>query len=205
LTDANGRSPWPDRGVYFFFEDGEFREDGRSLRVVRIGTHAITESSRTRLWTRLSQHRGHEGGRYAGGGNHRGSIFRLLVGEALLNGETFGSEVVSSWGKGSSASATVRDLELSLERAVSERIRSMPLLWIDIGRLEDRKMIERNSIALLGNKGRDPIDAPSPSWVGRLSPRQAVRESGLWNIRHVEEMWDPAFLEALDRCALKTS
>ena len=75
---------WPLQGVYFFFEPGEMREDGRTPRVVRVGTHAVSEGSKTTLWQRLSRHKGHERGKYAGGGNHRGSVFRLHVGAALL-------------------------------------------------------------------------------------------------------------------------
>ena len=80
---AEGRG-WPPQGVYFFFEPGEMREDGRTPRVVRVGTHAVSEGSKTTLWQRLSQHKGYEQGRYAGGGNHRGSVFRFHVGAALL-------------------------------------------------------------------------------------------------------------------------
>ena len=57
---------WPKRGVYFFFERGEDRSDtGAGLRVVRVGTHALGAGSCTKLWTRLSQHRGQVG---SGGG-----------------------------------------------------------------------------------------------------------------------------------------
>ena len=81
LKECHGRTSWPQRGVYFFFEDGELRStSGPGPRVVRVGTHAITEKSTTTLWARLSQHRGPA---RTGAGNHRGSIFRLLVGEAL--------------------------------------------------------------------------------------------------------------------------
>src|SRR3954447_21389328 len=80
LASCNGRMRWPERGVYFFFEPEEKRDDG-DLRVVRVGTHALTSSSSTTLWNRLSQHRGHVGGSRPGGGNHRGSVFRLHVGE----------------------------------------------------------------------------------------------------------------------------
>ena len=68
LASSDGRSGWPDRGVYFFMEDGERRTDsGGGLRVVRVGTHALTSSSRTTLWKRLSQHKGKKA---SGGGNH---------------------------------------------------------------------------------------------------------------------------------------
>src|SRR5207248_1555388 len=83
LADCHGRMAWPQRGVYFFMEEGEHRTNtGRGLRIVRVGTHALKAGSRTTLWKRLSQHKGHEN---SGGGNHRGSIFRLLVGSTLIN------------------------------------------------------------------------------------------------------------------------
>src|SRR4051794_34688360 len=72
---------WPARGVYFFYEPGEVHPDSRDgSRVVRVGTHGLTAASRSSLRQRLAQHRG----LVSGGGNHRGSIFRLLVGQALL-------------------------------------------------------------------------------------------------------------------------
>jgi hypothetical protein len=59
LAGCDGRMSWPARGVYFFFEPGEVRSDtGMGPRVVRVGTHALTASSRSSLWQRLSQHRG---------------------------------------------------------------------------------------------------------------------------------------------------
>lgn len=79
LASSSGRMSWPDRGVYFFFEPGEVRPNG-DPRVVRIGTHALKAGSKTTLWKRLGQHRGSVGGSRPGGGNHRGSIFRLHVG-----------------------------------------------------------------------------------------------------------------------------
>jgi hypothetical protein len=53
LADCTGRSGCPPRGLYFFFEDGEDRADG-NRRVVRVGTHALTETSKATLWGRLS-------------------------------------------------------------------------------------------------------------------------------------------------------
>jgi NAD(P)-dependent dehydrogenase (short-subunit alcohol dehydrogenase family) len=82
LANCNGRMGWPEREVYFFFELGEYRStSGVGMRVVRVGTHALTEKSKTTLWNRLSQH---QGTIKSGGGNHRGSIFRHHVGTALI-------------------------------------------------------------------------------------------------------------------------
>jgi hypothetical protein len=73
---------WPRRGVYFFIEPGEVRAgSGDGPRLVRVGTHALGVGARSTLHQRLRQHAGKSSG---SGGNHRGSIFRLLVGEALI-------------------------------------------------------------------------------------------------------------------------
>jgi hypothetical protein len=95
LADCSGRMDWPKRGVYFSHEHGENRSDtGDGRRVVRVGTHALKAGSRTKLWTRLSQHKGQL---KTGGGNHRGSIFRLIVGAALINRERLD---FPTWGGG---------------------------------------------------------------------------------------------------------
>ena len=107
LGELEGGLGWPKRGVYFFFEPGELREDGRTPRGDRVGTHGLKAGSRSTLWGRLRQHRGSLGGELAGGGNHRGSVFRLHVGSALLRREGLESRY-PTWGVGSLASRIVR-------------------------------------------------------------------------------------------------
>ncbi len=202
LAECTGKIEWPRRGVYFFFEVGEMRQDRLSERVVRVGTHAVSGRSSRTLWDRLRDHRGTLRGAYGGGGSHQASIFRDLVGEAFLHKSSFPREVASSW-SGSSASAAIRRLEHILEVEISNYIRTMPFLWLavddDPGPGSLRKTIERHSIALLSNFERDAIDPPSPGWLGTLSSTKRVRESGLWNSDHVNEIWDPLFLQLLRR------
>lgn len=195
LADCTGRDRWPAAGVYFFFEPGEHREDGATPRVVRVGTHALTATSRTSLWTRLRAHRGSVGGRNPGGGNHRGSIFRLHVGTAILSRGGH-AEAASTWGKGGSAPRAIREREVELEREVSRYIGSMSLIAIDVPDRFDRAALERTCIALLSNAEREPIDPPSRSWLGHHADRAAVRRSGLWNVQHVDE--SPDSIDALD-------
>lgn len=198
LGSCSGQLAWPARGVYFFMEDGEERLDsGLGQRVVRVGTHALTPQSASTLWGRLRQHRGRANGT---GGNHRGSIFRLLVGASLLER---GGQVVPTWGVGASAPRDVRDREQPLEAAVSQRIGQMPFLWLAIddepGPASLRGYIERNTLALLSNYGREVIDPPSPKWLGNQCNRDLVRSSGLWNSRHVGETHDPPYLDTLEK------
>ncbi len=206
LSVCNGRMGWPARGVYFFFESGESRSgSGIGPRVVRVGTHGLKAGSSTSLWNRLSNHAG-----TVKGGNHRGSIFRLLLGQAM--NARVGADPVGSWGVGSHARAAANRLgrpveqvkanEALLEREVSDHIRAMPFLWVSIedetGPASDRGTIERNSIALLSNR-LEAIDPPSVNWLGAKSGSQLVRSSGLWNNRHVDENYDPKFFDVLER------
>ena len=198
LAECSGYMEWPIRGVYFFMEDGETRSDkGTGLRIVRVGTHALKAGASTTLWTRLSQH---QGVTKTGGGNHRGSIFRLIVGTALgaKPGYNF-----PSWGMGDSATAEVRAEEMYLEQEVSQVIGRMPFVWIPIedeaGPDSDRGYIERNSISLLSNYNKSALDPPSAKWLGNFCDRERVRNSGLWNSNHVDEPYDPAFLDRFEQ------
>ncbi len=196
LSKCNGRMDWPERGIYFFFEEGETRiESGNGPRVVRVGTHALSATSKTSLWNRLSQHKGTG----EGGGNHRGSIFRLLIGDALVR--RFPDAACPTWGRGSSATSDVRAHERELEVRVSAHIGAMPFLWLAImdepGPASLRGFIERNAIALLTNFRRPVVDPPSAGWLGRLCSRERVRQSGLWNNDHVDEKYDHSFLEIM--------
>ena len=105
------------------------------------------------------------------------------------------------WGDGSSAGRDLRLEELEMERRVSDYLRELPFLWVDIddepGPRSDRAYLERNAIALVSNYRKAPIDPRSNRWLGTDSPSQKIRESGLWNVNHVDESYDPAFLDQL--------
>jgi hypothetical protein len=182
LATCDGRMGWPERGVYFFFDPGESRSDtGEGPRVVRVGTHALKSGSSRSLWSRLSAHRGT---RSSGGGGHRASIFRLLVGVAIRNRDRRQDPV--SWGRERSPGIAARKLgvtreallagERLLEIAVSKYIQSMPFIWVAVpdapGPGSDRGLIERGSIALLSNYKRPPIDTPSKEWLGSYCDRE---------------------------------
>ena len=194
LAHCNGRMDWPQRGVYFFFEDRELRSgSGCGSKVVRIGTHALKANARASLWNRLNQHRGTLNPL---GGNHRGSIFRLLVGDAMIRREEIIG--VGTWGQGSNAPREIRDAERTMEVEVSHHIGTMPFLTLPVddspGPDSLRGYIERNAIALLSGYSREPVDEPSRNWLGLYSSRKRVRESGLWNNNHVDGSYDTNFL-----------
>ena len=201
LSECTGRIGWPQRGVYFFLEPGEIRSgSGSGPRIVRVGTHALKTGSRTTLWKRLSQHRG---SRSSGRGNHRGSIFRLLVGAALVQRNGLD---LPTWGDGSSAPRDVRGPERTLEGEVSRTLGAMRVLWLPVedepGPASVRGFIERNAIALLSHASTAALDPPSDRWLGLDCPRRLVEASGLWNQRHVTENYDPTFLDLFESLVL---
>ncbi len=78
----------------------------------------------------------------------------------------------------------------------------MPFTWLSVpdepGPESLRGSIERNTIALLSNCSGPEINPPSEDWLGRYCDRERVRESGLWNSNHVNELYDPAFLDMFE-------
>ncbi|WP_157445407.1 hypothetical protein [Deinococcus actinosclerus] len=191
LSDLR-REDCPPRGVYFMYESGEDRTiTGSGPRVVRIGTHAVSRGSRASLWTRLAQHRGSR----AGSGNHRASILRRHVGEALIARGDFS---VPSWGS-PRGTPEGRAHERPLEEEVSRRVGAMQVLLLPIpdppGPDSERALIERGVIGLLSQHG----EPASGDWLGRHASTPEIARSGLWNVRHVHTTPPPNLLDTLER------
>jgi hypothetical protein len=195
FSECSGKSPIPPRGIYIFSEPGEDRLTGACSRVVRVGTHGVSVGSRSTLWGRLKSHLGTSNGL----GNHRSSVFRLHVGAAIRNRDN--PEPHESWGQGSTTSAAAKELELELEASVTEYMRSLRVYWLcvpdEASPQSDRAILERNLVALLSNRYH-PVDPPSPQWLGLVSPRWEIRESGLWNINYTGDYFDQDVLNLFE-------
>lgn len=206
LGSCAATSGFPRRGVYFFLDLEEPRSPGGGLRVVRVGTHAVSAGSQTTLWSRLAQHRGYLSGDFDGGGNHRGSIFRLHVGRALIRRDSLAGPGSTTWGVGQSASPATRREEHPIEVAVSGYIRALPFLWVEVDDAPSvrsvRRYVERQAIALLSATPEGMT--ARPSWLGHFSDRPAIRQSGLWNVKHVEQAWEEQFLGVFAELVRKT-
>jgi hypothetical protein len=93
--------------------------------------------------------------------------------------------------------------EYALEVAVSRYIRRMPFIWLDVddrpSPQSQRSYIEKNSIALLSNWKKQVLDPASKNWLGKHSPEEKIRQSGLWNYKHIDDDCDYAFLDLLEK------
>lgn len=181
--------PVPKRGVYVFCDPNEPNFIGTQPRIVRIGTHAVSQGSKATLRGRLRNHLGPANEV----GNHRGSIFRLHVGRAMLEAGPR-HENMPSWGAIPDPDPKVREAELHHELVVSRYLQKLEvvLIAIDDEPTKDslRARVEAQLIALCSERMR-PIDCPTPEWLGRRSPIEQIRKSGLWNIRGVGGQYDP--------------
>ncbi|MBA7653527.1 hypothetical protein ES703_61377 [subsurface metagenome] len=194
FSECTGSMVWPQRGIYIFYEPGYNRMLCSSeLKIMRVGTHAVSKGSSSSLWKRLKTHKGNEDF----SGKHRASIFRLHVGTALIARDGLDCP---SWGIGQSTNRDIEEIEAAIEKRVSEYLRGMKVLSIRIedppSKISDRAYIEQNMIALLsGPVG--PVDLAKESWLGYHCHNPAVRRSSLWNVEYTDMEYDPNFLDIL--------
>jgi hypothetical protein len=148
---------------------------------VRIGTHGVSSGSKATLRDRLRTHFGTGGGL----GNHRASVFRLHVGEALIRKNNL-RERFPNWGKGQAVERSIIGTERELERRVSEYISELQLQCIEVpdtaNKNSARSKIERLSIALFTER-LVPVELPSRNWLGLYSAHDVIVRTGLWNVR----------------------
>jgi len=204
------RRGWGTKGVYFFFEPDEqrgFNVDAQ--RVVRIGSHSGGKSS---IESRIVQEHAKDWGR---------SIFRRHVGASLIRRGDFDIEIkqvdevkqvdrdrwANLWsarrnGRGVHHLLESLDPALhSLHAIVTETIKNMNIVWIEIPDRNARLDFEKECIQLLSNynNASDPIDSPSKDWLGRFSLNEEVQRSGLWNVQHVKRPHRSGFLQDFEK------
>jgi len=201
LGACSGAMRWPERGVYFFLDPLERRDDSATpYRIVRVGTHALKAGATSTLWGRLSQHRGTGSGM----GHHRGSVFRKHVGLALLDREGLEQP---TWGVGATADRHVVEGERELEERVSAYLARLLVTVLPVldepGPTSMRGYVERNAIGVLTRHYKPGAasaqGSSSAAWLGRHARPHAVRAGGLWNVNHVGERPEAAFIERLER------
>jgi len=173
----------PRNGIYVLFEKGETGHG--TDRVVRIGTH----TGENQLRSRLKQHFLKE--------NKDRSIFRKNIGRALLHGD--GDPFLQQWNldlttrkaKNEYVDAIDWDKQKATEHRVSSYIQSH-FTFVVIKVVEKARRLELESrltstVSLCDDCG------PSAAWLGLSSPKQKIRESGLWQ---VNELYKRACSEA---------
>lgn len=167
----------PRSGLYLMFEEGEWAHG--TSRIVRVGTHTGEGMLRSRLLEHFVNR------------NKDRSIFRKNVGRALLARD--GDPLLQEWnsdrtGRQSRVSPLSQDVVAGIERTedrVTEYIRGhIRFVVIALGGRSTRLRLEA---ALIATVAQCQMCRPSADWLGRYSPLVRVRESGLWQVQHLDD------------------
>lgn len=180
----------PRNGIYILFEDGEYAHGVD--RIVRVGTH----TGENQLRSRLRQHFVNE--------NKDRSIFRKNIGRAILR--KAGDPFLEQWEWDlTTRKARARYLPLldeqkqrQVEKAVTEYIQqNFSFVVFGVDSKEERLEWERKIISTVS---WCEACRPSSNWLGMYSPKQKIRESGLWLVNGLyKEGLSWAELEELER------
>lgn len=177
----------PKNGIYIIFEKDEV---GHGCdRIVRIGTH----TGMNQLGSRLKQHFVKE--------NKDRSIFRKNIGRCLLNAandpylEVWELDCTSSEGKVKYAHLINPKYQKDIEMRVSEYIQNhFSFCVLEVQDKEERLYLESRLISTVSVCKEC---GPSAKWLGLYSPKEKIRESGLWQINELYK--EPLSLEDINR------
>ena len=181
----------PQNGIYVLFEEGESAH--QTDRIVRIGTH----TGNNQLPSRLEQHFIRE--------NKDRSIFRKNIGRAILNRDN--DDFLAQWEidlttteakKKHEETVDKRKLQ-EIEKKVTDCIqRNFYFVVFRVDEKVKRLLLESKIISTVS---RCNECNPSENWLGLHSPKEKIRESGLWL---VNELYKQPLSES-DYEVLKTS
>ena len=165
----------PLNGIYILFENGENAHGAE--RIVRIGTH----TGKDQLRSRLMQHFMNE--------NKDRSIFRKNIGRALLNKEK--DSYLDKWeldlttreAKEKFSSLIDSKKQAEIEKQVSDYIQKN--FHFVVFRVDDKdKRLELES-KIISAVSLCEECKPSDNWLGLCSPKEKIREGGLWLVNEL--------------------
>ncbi|MCL4417807.1 MAG: hypothetical protein M1371_10250 [Actinobacteria bacterium] len=182
----------PDNGIYFFYENGEiWGHGGNKPRIVRVGTHKDGNfKSRIKGHYLLNETRMNFNSLVPP--PHDTSIFRKNIGRVLLN--MAGDEYLKIWDMDfikktdRIKNAHLRDIdkEKKIESEVSRILReNFSFRFIIIENQQNRMGSAGLESCLIGTIASCTYCKPSENWLGKYSPVDKIRESGLWQVQHL--------------------
>ena len=163
----------PSNGLYLLFEEGELGHS--SNRIVRIGTH----TGQGRLSSRLREHFLVE--------NKDRSIFRKNIGRALLAKDR--DPFLSDWeldlttkkARELHSDRIDRQRQDEVERRVTSYIqKAFSFVVLPIQEKQERLRMESRIISTVSLCGDCKA---SSGWLGQYSPKDQIRQSGLWLVQ----------------------
>lgn len=175
FTFPFNESKIPKNGIYVLFEKGE--NSHKKERIVRIGTH----TGENQLPSRLKQHFLNE--------NKDRSIFRKNIGRALLNMKK--DSFLKQWeidlttkdSRKKFSDSINLEKQKQIEKQVSDYIqKNFSFIVFPIKDKEKRLEMESKIISTIS---KCQECKPSQNWLGKFSPKEKIRKSGLWQVNEL--------------------
>jgi hypothetical protein len=165
----------PLNGIYILFEKGEFAHG--TNRIVRIGTHTGNDQLRSRL----RQHFVDE--------NRDRSIFRKNIGRCLLNlkKDPFLKKWELDLTSRSEKNKHIASVDFAKQRKIESNVsgyirKNFSFVVFEIADKNKRLELESRIISTVSLCDECK---PSKNWLGLFSPKQKIRESGLWLVNEL--------------------
>ena len=180
----------PKNGIYVLFERGE--KSHNADRIVRIGTH----TGSNQLKSRLFQHFVNE--------NKDRSIFRKNIGRALLNKrkdpylDKWELDLTTKKAKDELGGLIDDKKQMQIEKAVTEYLQdNFSFVVFKVDDKNQRLQLESKIISTVSSCNDCK---PSKSWLGLSSPKEKIKESGLWLVNELyKNQLNDADLDELKR------
>lgn len=165
----------PSNGIYILFEKGEKGHGGD--RIVRIGTH----TGKDQLRSRINQHFINE--------NKDRSIFRKNIGRALLNKQKdpylkiWDLDLTTREAKEKFGKLIDKEKQKQVEGQITKHLQdSFSFVAFSIDDKDNRLEFESKIISTI-SLCKDCKS--SEKWLGNHSPKQKIKESGLWLVNEL--------------------
>jgi hypothetical protein len=165
----------PKNGIYIIFEKGETFKGFD--RVVRVGTHTGDNQLRSRLYQHFTDE------------NKDRSIFRKNIGRCFLNlnknpyAKIWELDFTTRAQKKENAHLRDAIFEKQLERKITRYVQEkLSFAVIEVNVKVKRLNLESRIISTLS---LCDTCKPSQNWLGLHSPKDRIRESGLWQVNEL--------------------
>ncbi len=161
----------PHLGIYIMLEEGEHAHGVH--RIVRVGTHTGQNGT---LGSRLADHYVRE--------NKDRSIFRKNIGRALLAQgadpflDDWNKDLTSKKARCETRGLIDLDKQAQVEHRVSDYIRSR--IFVVTMPIATRSVLRELEEKLIATVAACRECRPSGKWLGNWSPKEKIRNSGLW-------------------------
>jgi len=165
----------PQDGIYILFQKGENGHGAE--RIVRVGTHTGEGQLPSRLW----QHFLNE--------NKDRSIFRKNIGRAILNKaddpflEQWEIDLTTRRNKARYSRKIDFDRQKEIESKVTQFIQKN--FSFSVFHIKDKNRRLKLESKIISTVSLCEDCEPSPSWLGNHSPKNKIRESGLWLVNEL--------------------